>query len=107
MQKEEKYCKWFLNTLLCWLQLFVQYNMPSDANNGKAYELTLLGSLLTISCIVKNEAGPYEFFDKPSRYSKQEHDITEANIHQVRLYVKLYIFTQLIFCSLNTWYSIF
>ena len=56
---------------------------PRDPSNGRSYENTILGALLSVSCIVKNEGGPYEFFDKPSRKPKQEHDITECNIHQV------------------------
>ena len=51
--------------------------------------MTLLGAILSISCVPKLEAGPYEFFDQPSRYSKQDHDITESNIHQVRYVVVL------------------
>ena len=58
---------------------------PRDPSNGRSYENTILGALLSISCIVKNDNGPYEFFDKPSRRPKQEHDITEANIHHVSI----------------------
>ena len=58
---------------------------PRDPSNGRSYENTILGALLSISCIVKNDNGPYEFFDKPSSRRKQEHDITEANIHHVSI----------------------
>ena len=65
-------------------QVFVIYNQPRDINSGRAYEDTLLGSILSISCIVKNDAlGPFDFFNNPSRFSKQEHDLTENSIHQV------------------------
>ena len=43
----------------------------------------MFGAILSISSIVKNEQGPYEFFDRPSRYTKQEHDIMEESIHRV------------------------
>ena len=64
-------------------QTFVDFIKPKDASNGRSYEETILGMLLSVSCIVKNENGPYEFFDKPSGRRKQEHDIEENNIHQV------------------------
>ncbi len=56
---------------------------PKDPSNGRSFENTLLGAALSVSCIVKNEAGPYEFFDKPSRKPKREHDVMEANIHHM------------------------
>ena len=56
---------------------------PRDRSNGRSYENTIIGALLSVGSIVKNENGPYEFFDKPSGKRKQEHDITESNIHQV------------------------
>ncbi|XP_046576120.1 LOW QUALITY PROTEIN: ubiquitin conjugation factor E4 A-like [Haliotis rubra] len=64
------------------LEAFMTYNAPWDWKNGKAFEMTLIGAALSLSCIPKNETGPYEFFNNPSSAPKQEHDITEANIWQ-------------------------
>ncbi|XP_071105758.1 ubiquitin conjugation factor E4 A-like [Haliotis cracherodii] len=63
-------------------EAFMAYNAPWDWKNGKAFEMTLIGAALSLSCIPKNETGPYEFFNSPSSAPKQEHDITEANIWQ-------------------------
>ena len=64
-------------------QAFLEFIKPADANNGKAYEQTLLGRILDISCLASKSGGPHEFFDNPSRFTKQDHDSTEASIHQV------------------------
>ena len=64
----------------------MRHNNPRDASNGRNFEDTLFGAILSVSSIVKNEQGPYDFFDRPSRYTKKEHDITEQSIHQVRKY---------------------
>ncbi|PVD37577.1 hypothetical protein C0Q70_00173 [Pomacea canaliculata] len=61
-------------------EVFMNYNTPQNTNNGRAYESSLLGSILSLSCIPKNETGPYEFFTSPSSQSKREHDITESNL---------------------------
>lgn len=61
-------------------KVFMNYNTPRNTNNGRAYESSLLGSILSLSCIPKNETGPYEFFTSPSSQSKREHDITESNL---------------------------
>lgn len=63
-------------------EALIRYNEPAARSTGRAYEATLLGAILSISCVPKVETGPYEFFDQPSRYSKQDHDITESNIHR-------------------------
>ncbi|KAI0207125.1 Ubiquitin conjugation factor E4 A [Lamellibrachia satsuma] len=62
-------------------EVLVKYNELPAGSPGRAYEGTLLGAVLSVSCVPQSEAGPYEFFDQPSRSSKQEHDITETNIH--------------------------
>ncbi|ESO87173.1 hypothetical protein LOTGIDRAFT_210561 [Lottia gigantea] len=72
-------CKFF--TKLPALALsFMKYNSPKDWKSGKSYETTLLGSMLSLTCIPKNEAGPYDFFNDPSSYRKHIHDNTESNI---------------------------
>ncbi|CAH1794964.1 unnamed protein product [Owenia fusiformis] len=66
-----------------WLaEAFMKHIIPSNLTNGKAYEDSLLGLIIAKSCIAKNDAGPYEFFDEPSRTSQRDHDITEGNIWQ-------------------------
>lgn len=40
---------------------------------------TLIGKVLSVSCLAK-PGQPPEFFDKPSRFTHQEHEITERNI---------------------------
>ena len=66
--------------LLISRQIFMKYNVPKNASSGIAYESTLLGSFLSLSCIPKSELGPYEFFNNPASQTKQEHDITESNL---------------------------
>ena len=75
-------------------QVFMTYNTPAMPNSGVAYEATLLGSILCLSCIPKSEIGPYEFFNNPSSHSKQEHDITESNLWTVS-------WSGLAFCALK------
>lgn len=69
------------------LQVLIKYNEPPAGSPGRAYEDTLLGAVLSISCVPQSEAGPYEFFDQPSQSLKQEHDFTETYIHLVRDFV--------------------
>nr|XP_006814992.1 PREDICTED: ubiquitin conjugation factor E4 A-like [Saccoglossus kowalevskii] len=53
---------------------------PQDLTRGKDFEKNCIGALLNLSCLVDNESGPYEFFDKPSSSSQQQHQATEASI---------------------------
>ncbi|KAI0241400.1 Ubiquitin conjugation factor E4 A, partial [Lamellibrachia satsuma] len=62
-------------------KVLIKYNEPPAGSPGRAYEDTLLGAVLSISCVPQSEAGPYEFFDQPSQSLKQEHDFTETYIH--------------------------
>ncbi|XP_064635023.1 ubiquitin conjugation factor E4 A-like isoform X2 [Lineus longissimus] len=77
----------------CLSEAFLEYSKVTDIKNAKSFETTLLGSLLSLSCIVKNEAGPYEFFDKPSAQPAQEHNALEARIWErlALLNEKLYV----------------
>lgn len=45
-------------------QLIIRKSTPKD-ESGKAYADTLLGALLSISCLPKTHDAPFEFFDKP------------------------------------------
>ena len=71
----------------------MQHIQPSQKKNGRSYEDTVLGALLSIHCLPKSDIGPYEFFLNPSSYTKQEHDVAESTIHKV--YILLY------FCNIN------
>ena len=62
----------------------MEYNAPKEWKTGKEYERTLLGSILSLSCVSEMD-GHSQFFTNPSSTSKQEHDIAERNIWQVRL----------------------
>jgi len=50
---------------------------------GKEYETTLLGRLLSVSCLARLDGGSAEFFDRPTRLSQPEVDNTESMIYQV------------------------
>jgi len=51
---------------------------------GKEYETTLLGRLLSVSCLTRIDGGSSaEFFDRPTRLSQPEVDNTESMIYQV------------------------
>lgn len=58
----------------------MKYTTPKRGRSAADYESTLLGSILSLSCIPKSEMGPYEYFNNPASQTKQEHDATEANL---------------------------
>ncbi|XP_021351085.1 ubiquitin conjugation factor E4 A-like isoform X3 [Mizuhopecten yessoensis] len=64
-------------------KIFMKYIQPKDWNSGKAYERTLLGSMLSLNCIPLTESGANPWFDQPSSKQKRELDIMESNIHQL------------------------
>ncbi|CAI9739965.1 ubiquitin conjugation factor E4 A-like [Octopus vulgaris] len=63
---------------------FLEHSTPQastgQASSPKSYEKTLLGCILSFSCIPVSDSGPYEFFNNPSAGTKTENDIIEANI---------------------------
>lgn len=59
---------------------FIDHSSPRDSTNAKSYEKTLIGCILSFSCIPASDVGPYEFFNDASSSPRAEHDITEANI---------------------------
>lgn len=65
------------------LQVFLDCSAPVDWTNGKAFERTILGSMMSLSCTPKTDLGPYEFFDNPSSKTKQDIDATETSVQQV------------------------
>lgn len=59
---------------------FIEHSSPPDWTVAKSYEKTLIGCILSFSCIPASDIGPYDFFNNPSSSPRSEHDITEANI---------------------------
>ena len=68
---------------------------PQNVGMGAQYESTVVGQILSISCMKKNDAPPFDFFDKPSHSTKAEIEMTESRIHTVRKQIK-----DLYFCLL-------
>ncbi|XP_016853785.2 ubiquitin conjugation factor E4 A isoform X1 [Anolis carolinensis] len=64
--------------------IFVEYIQPKDPANGQLYQKTLLGALLSISCLLKTPGvvENHGYFLNPSRSSPQEIKVQESNIHQ-------------------------
>lgn len=74
--------------------VFVEYIQPKDPTNGQMYQKTLLGTILSISCLL-HTPGVVEnhgYFTNPSRSSPQEIKMQESNIHQfmVQFHEKIY-----------------
>nr|XP_020649731.1 ubiquitin conjugation factor E4 A isoform X2 [Pogona vitticeps] len=64
--------------------VFVEYIQPKDPANGQLYQKTLLGAILSISCLLKTPGvvENHGYFLNPSRSSPQEIKVQESNIHQ-------------------------
>ncbi|XP_069470544.1 ubiquitin conjugation factor E4 A isoform X2 [Ambystoma mexicanum] len=65
-------------------KVFVEYIQPKDPTNGQMYQKTLLGVILSISCLLKTPGvvENHGYFLSPSRSSPQEIKVQESNIHQ-------------------------
>jgi len=50
---------------------------------GKEYENSLLGRLLSVSCLSPADGSTAEFFDRPTRLTQPEVETTENMIYQV------------------------
>jgi len=70
---------------------------------GKEYENSLLGRLLSVSCLAPVDGSAAEFFDHPTRLSQPEVDTTENMIYQVCIFNRFlyfyFTFTQLLLFS--------
>jgi len=68
------------------VQVLVEHIQPKDPSNGLQYQKSLLGTVLSISCLLKTPGvvEGHRYFLNPARSSAQETKIQEANIHQVR-----------------------
>uniref|UniRef100_A0A8C5PLF3 Ubiquitin conjugation factor E4 A n=1 Tax=Leptobrachium leishanense TaxID=445787 RepID=A0A8C5PLF3_9ANUR len=65
-------------------KVFVTYIQPQDPTNGRQYQKTLLGVILSISCLLRTPGvvENHGYFLNPSRSSPQEIKVQESNIHQ-------------------------
>ncbi|XP_053308608.1 ubiquitin conjugation factor E4 A [Spea bombifrons] len=65
-------------------KVFVKYIQPQDPTNGHQYQKTLLGVILSISCLLRTPGvvENHGYFLNPSRSSPQEIKVQESNIHQ-------------------------
>lgn len=65
-------------------KVLVEHIQPKDPANGLQYQKTLLGAVLSISCLLKTPGvvEGHGYFLNPSRSSAQETKVQEANIHQ-------------------------
>ncbi|CAL8345589.1 unnamed protein product [Arctogadus glacialis] len=64
--------------------VLVEHIQPKDPSNGLQYQKSLLGAVLSISCLLKTPGvvEGHRYFTSPARSSAQETKIQEANIHQ-------------------------
>lgn len=58
----------------------IEHSIPTESGTARAYQSSLLGAPLSISCLPRKETDGYDFFNSPSLYSAQEHSITEQNL---------------------------
>ncbi|XP_018421672.1 PREDICTED: ubiquitin conjugation factor E4 A [Nanorana parkeri] len=65
-------------------KVFVKHIQPQDPANGHQYQKTLLGEILSISCLLRTPGvvENHGYFLNPSRSSAQEIKVQESNIHQ-------------------------
>lgn len=64
----------------------MEHAQPKDPANGLQYQKSLLGAVLSISCLLKipGVVEGHRYFLNPSRSSAQETKVQEANIHHVK-----------------------
>lgn len=75
-------------------QVLVEHIQPKDPANGLQYQKSLLGVVLSVSCLLKTPGvvEGHGYFLNPSRSSAQETKVQEANIHQVKRFCLAGIF---------------
>mgnify|MGYP001386410228 CR=1 FL=1 len=61
---------------------FMLYNYPKDVSKSTGYSQTLLGIILSKSCLPMNEMGAFDFFENPSSQPAAVHNRTEGQIWQ-------------------------
>ncbi|XP_054651097.1 ubiquitin conjugation factor E4 A [Dunckerocampus dactyliophorus] len=65
-------------------KVLMEHSQPKDPANGLLYQKSLLGTVLSISCLLKTPGvvEGHGYFLNPSRSSSQEATVQEANVHQ-------------------------
>ena len=87
--------------------MFMNFSKPKDPRLGSDYEKTLLGSLLTPSCLIPQDKSP--FFTEPSKKNVQELEKISEAIHKVRQKYYcidchfLYAANYILHCTGNHW----
>ena len=61
-------------------KILILHSFPKAGQSGRAYEETLLGSILQKSCLPPVESGQWEFFSQPSGQPASVHSATEGRI---------------------------
>lgn len=64
-------------------------NPFGSANSGRAFEDTLIGCLLSKSCLPSLPGKPYLFFERPRTMSERDVEITAGTMWQVRSFLKI------------------
>ena len=72
---------------------FILYNYPRDLSKSTGYAQTLLGILLSKSCLPVNEMGAFDFFENPSSQTHAVHQRTEGQIWQALEQLQDWLFT--------------
>ena len=61
-------------------RIFILHSFPKTQQSGRAYEDTLLGSILQKSCLPNMETGHWDFYNQPSGQPASVHSATEGRI---------------------------
>ena len=61
----------------------MQFTRPLNVDSGKAYENSLLGRLLSLSCLPQSDYVQPEFFQNTSRLTVQTSNAEALSIQQV------------------------
>ena len=72
-------------------QIFMSHNTPEPPRDqahsrflGRKYEDTPIGALLSVSILPRKEIGPYHYFSDPTMLTKQEMELVDNSVWQVR-----------------------
>jgi len=61
-------------------RIFILHSFPPNKQNGRAYEETLLGTILQKSCLPAAESDHWDYFHQPSGQPASVHSATEGRI---------------------------
>ncbi|XP_064470704.1 ubiquitin conjugation factor E4 A-like [Ornithodoros turicata] len=70
----------FFTTSVPMAMALLDFSIPSGQVNFRSFQESLLGSPFCVSCLPRRENDSYEFFERPSQVSAQDHAITESNL---------------------------